>query len=892
MQTKNKTAYIIDGHAMCYRAFYAIRELTNSKGQETNAIYGVVTMLKKWMRTLKPDYFAVTFDLEGATFRHDQYDQYKAQRSPMPSSLSEQIEKIRELIKAYNIPIYEKQGFEADDVFGTLATELAKQNIDVHIVTSDKDAMQLVGPHVFIFNPSKEETIGVAQVCEKFSGLGPERIIDIMALTGDASDNIPGVKGIGPKTAITLIQKWDSIDGLYANLDKVSNERQRNLLKEYEKEARMSRELVTIDCAVPIEYDLEAMRVGEPNTKALMALFEDFEFRTFLKELAPASTQTAAPRKYKTLQTIAELEKEAKRFAGASQIAVDTETTSVNAHLAHLIGLSFSISEGEAFYVPVSSSHHQGPGIPLEQALDLLRPILESEKPQKIGQNIKYDLIVLKKHGVQLAGIQFDTMIASYLINPARRAHNLDALTAQYLGEKKISFEELVGVGRARIEMDQVPLEKITEYACEDADTTFRLAKILGKRLEQDDLQEVFATVEMPLVEVLARIEENGVALDCPCLDDLSQDCAKQLDNLTIQIYKLAGEEFNINSPKQLAEILFVKLGLEPVKKTKTGASTDVEVLTKLASEHELPALLLEYRERSKLKSTYLDSLPQLINPETGRIHTSFNQAVTVTGRLSSSDPNLQNIPMRTELGRNVRKSFIPREKGHLLLAADYSQIELRLLAHYSSDPVLIEAFRANEDIHKATAALLYDVELKNVTREMRSLAKTINFSIIYGKTPYGLSQDLRISVSEADEFIHAYFKRYPKVSDYLESQKELAHRQGYVTTILGRRAYFPDIQSRNRTLRQFSERAAINAPLQGSAADLIKLAMIGIDRALSTKRMQALMIMQVHDELVFDFPKSEEADLKELVVREMEGALSLKVPLKVDVFIGESWYK
>lgn len=886
-----KKVFLLDGHALCYRAFYAIRELTNSKGESTNAIYGVETTLRKILREEKPDYIAFAFDVPKPTFRHDKYEKYKATRKPMDEDLRDQIPKIKELMRAHGIPVYEKEGYEADDILGTMAAALKSADTHVYLVTSDKDAMQLVDDKVFIYSPHKDgQILKEKDVREKFEGLGPEQVIEIMALTGDSSDNIPGVPRIGPKTALTLIKEFGSVQGIYKNLHKVKSETQRKLLEENQGLAEMSRELVTIDCATPIDFKLEDLAIREPDAAKLAELYTRYEFRNFLKELEAPGPVKQEKREYHTVTTESALTDLARRLAEAEEFAVDTETTSENPHVADLVALSFSFRELEAYCVPVSSAKHQGGGLPLETVLRELKPVLESAV-KKIGQNIKYDWIVLKQHGVNMGGLSFDTMVASYLNNPAKRNHNLDDLSYEYLGVVKIPTQELLGKGKAQIRMDAVPGEKLAEYACEDADCTFRLKNILQPLLERNQVQKLFDKLEMPLVQVLAEMEINGVKIDTGLLAEFSREAGEQLEKLTEKIYEIAGGEFNVNSTQQLSEVLFEKLKLAPVRKTKTGYSTDVEVLEKLAVEHDLPKLILEYRENMKLKSTYFDALPGLADSKE-LVHTSFNQTVAATGRLSSSEPNLQNIPIKIEAGRKIRKAFVPRAKGRKLLSADYSQIELRFLAHFSGDQALVKAFQEDTDVHTFTACLLYGVKSEKVTWEMRNVAKTINFSIIYGKTPFGLSQDLQIAISQADAFIHSYFERYPKVKDYLESQKEHARKHGFVTTILGRRAYFPDILSKNFNLRGFAERAAINAPLQGSAADLIKLAMINIQHALKREKMKALMILQVHDELVFDFPEEEEKALSQLVRAEMEKALTLKVPLKADLYVGDSWYK
>ncbi len=885
--------YLIDGSSFLYRAFYAIRALSNSKGEPTNAIYGFVTMMKKLVADHQPDSMAICFDRKEPTFRHERFDDYKAHRKPMPDDLVPQIEPIKEFCRLSKYALFEMAGYEADDLIGTLAKQGEKKGFDVFIVTSDKDAMQLVNDHIKIINPSKEDlVIDREAVKKKFEGHGPEKVVDIMALMGDSSDNIPGVPGIGPVAAIKLIHQFGSVEKLVQYAGQISSKSQQTLIKDNIKSLEMSKMLATIEVNVPVKVNWDELELQPPDDAKLLEFYKRYEFRGLTRELIPTGEAQSEKRCYATVAKEKDFKDFLVRLKKATAFSFDTETTSEDPMRAELVGFSFSWEPYCAFYIPVSSPKHKGPGLPLVDVLEQLRPVLEDSKIKKFGQNIKYDWIVLKRAGVEIQGVNFDTMIASYLVNPIKLNHNLDDISLELLGVKKITTQSLIGSGKSQISMAEVELEKISEYACEDADCVFRLESILEKRLKQDSLQELFEKVEMPLSGVLAKMEMNGVCLDTKLLGEFSKETQVELDALTGAIYEEAGEEFNINSTKQLAEILFTKMKIPPVKKTKTGFSTDVAVLEKLALNHELPKKLLEYREKSKLKSTYLDALPEMINPETKLIHTSYHQTVTATGRLSSSDPNLQNIPIKTEEGRKVRKAFVPRAKNRKLLSADYSQIELRILAHLTGDKNLTAAFNEDRDVHKFTATLLYGVKEKDVTREMRHMAKTINFSVIYGKTAFGLGQELGIPISEADTFIKNYFERYKAVKDYLEAQKETARKNGYLTTILGRRSYFPNINSKNMMERQFAERAAINAPIQGSAADLIKLAMIAIQERLEKEKRETLMIMQVHDELVFDMAPKEEEAVTKLVRSEMETAYNLKVPLKVDVFTGDSWYK
>ncbi len=893
---EGKKLFIIDGTSFCYRAFYAIRSLSNSRGEPTNAIYGFVTMMRKLIQDHEPAYLAMCFDRKEPTFRHERYKEYKAHRKPMPDDLVQQLEPIKAFCRAYQFALFEQAGYEADDLIGTLARSGEKEGFDVFIVTGDKDAMQLVDEKIKILNPNKENLIFDTEMVKKrFDGLGPEKVVDLMALMGDASDNIPGVPGIGEKTAIKLIQEFGSVDNLLKQVAHIRSKSQQALLKENEKSALLSKDLARIDTGVPLTFDWDDLQIRPPDEAELVELCKRYEFRNLLKEHSQTGESAETGRNYRTIQTEKDFQDFLEDLKKAGAFSFDTETTSSDPMRAHLVGMSFSWKNLEAAYIPVASPQHKGQGLPLEKVLKVLKPVLENEGQKKYGQNIKYDWIVMKRHGIALSGISFDTMIASYLINPLKLNHNLDDISLEYLSVKKITTESLLGKGKAERTMDEAPLEEVSRYACEDADCVFRLVPLLKERLEEQKTSELFQSVEMPLSEVLAKMEMNGVHLDLKFLAKLSEKAGEDLKALTLDIFREAGEEFNINSTKQLSEILFIKMKLPVIRRTKTGYSTDEGVLQKLALTYELPKKILDYREKSKLKSTYLDALPEMIHPETGLIHTSYNQATTATGRLSSSDPNLQNIPIKTETGREIRRAFIPRRIGKLarkLVAADYSQVELRILAHLSGDQNLTQAFEEDRDIHRFTATLLYGTSEKDVTREMRNVAKTINFSIIYGKTAYGLSQDLGISISEADGFIGEYFKRYPGIRDYLESQKEKARQDGYLTTILGRRSYFPEINSKNMQVRQFAERAAINAPIQGSAADLIKLAMIAIQRRLERDFEDTFMIMQVHDELVFDVAEASAEEVSGMVKETMEKAYSMHVPLKVDLFTGDSWYK
>ncbi|MDP3792072.1 MAG: DNA polymerase I [Candidatus Omnitrophota bacterium] len=882
-----KRLFLIDGNSFCYRAYYAIRNLSNSKGQPTNAIYGFTTMLNKIVKDEAPDMLAVAFDLKGPTFRHKKYEEYKSHRKPMPDDLVSQMPYIKQVVQAYNIPIYELEGYEADDVLATLAKRAEEKGIDTFIVTGDKDALQLVDSHIKVYSTHKEGLIYDAAKVKEAYGVGPDRITDLMALMGDATDNIPGVKGIGEKTAMELISEFGSLEGLYKNIDKVKSAARKKMLADNEKNAFLSKELAVLDMNAPIDINFKELSLKEPDQAKLAELFREFEFKALLKDAIPSEKLES---EYILIDNEKDLDDLLKELYNSKEFVFDTETTSEDPVLAKLAGISFSWKEGIAYYVGVCDGPEKKK-LDINLVISKLKNVFEDSQIKKIGQNIKYDYIVLANYGIRVKGIVFDTMVASYLLNPSKFNHNLDDISIEYLGHKMTTpIQELLGKGKNAITMDKVDVDKVCSYSCEDSDVTFRLKKILEKELTKKDLDQLFYDVEIPLIEVLARMEMNGVSIDGDYLKELSGEMEKKLDKLTKKIYELAGEEFNINSPKQLSSVLFEKLKLPIIRRTKTGISTDEDVLKKLAAKHGLPEKLLEYRELSKLKSTYVDNLPALINPETGRVHTSFNQTVTATGRLSSSTPNLQNIPIKTEEGKKIRKAFVPSGKDNVLLSADYSQIELRVLAHFSDDKNLTKAFKDGLDIHSFTASLVFGVEEKDVAPDMRNMAKTVNFGIVYGMSPYGLSQSLSIEVDKAKEFIDAYFERYPNVRQFIEDLLEEAREKGYVTTILGRRRYISEINSQDMRIRQFAERAAINTPIQGSAADIIKVAMIAIQERLMKKNLSSKMIMQVHDELVFDVNKDELKEVYEIVKDGMENIIKLKVPVEAHIEVGKNW--
>lgn len=887
--SKEKTIYLIDGSAYIYRAYHAIRGLSNSKGFPTNAVFGFTRILIKLMQEHKPVYAVMLFDAKGPTFRHEIFKEYKANRPPMPDDLSVQLPYIKEVTRGFNIPMLEMEGYEADDLVGTLARLAQDAGFSVVMVTGDKDFTQLVTEHAIIWDPMKEKTID-ADTIRKEYGVDPGQMIDVLGLAGDSSDNIPGVPGIGPKTAVSLIKSFGSIHTLYEKIDTITRKKQRENLEKYKDQALLSRKLITIHTDAPVDFSAEAFKLKSPDNAILSELFKELEFRQ-LQEAFPKAADRSR-KKYQAILGMDSLQDLMAQLEAAGLFALDTETTSQNPMQAELVGLSFSMAPDEAFYIPCA---HDYPGAPrqLERSfvLERLRLLLENPAIKKIGQNIKYDWTVLARCGIRLDGVAFDTMLASYLINPSKRAHNLDQIALDFLDHKTITYEEVVGKGNKKAGFAGVAIEKAVPYACEDADITLMAYHVLSSRLEELGLTELLQNVEMPLIPVLMKMEMTGIKVDEAKLLELSKSFEHELERIENEIYALAGEEFNIKSSQQLGTILFEKLGLPIQKKTKkkTGYSTDVSVLTQLSEHHELPALVLRHRSLAKLKSTYADNLLELIDPATGRIHTSFNQTVTVTGRLSSSDPNLQNIPVRTEEGRQIRSAFIPR-KGWTFLSADYSQIELRILAHCSGDEILIQSFVDDEDIHTRTASEVFQVFPSFITPELRRQAKAINFGIIYGMSPYRLSKELEISQKMAKTYIDNYFARYSGVKRFIDQAISDARKTRQTSTLLGRIRLLADINSSNSNVRQFAERAAINTPIQGTAADLIKLAMIKVDAALTAEGLKTTMLLTVHDELVFEVPPDEIEVAARLIKDVMEGVWELKVPLKVNISYGRNW--
>lgn len=895
------TIFLIDGHALAYRAYFAFirNPLFNSKGENTSAVFGFTRMLLMLLERYNPKYAAVVFDSAEETQRHRDFPEYKANREEMPDDMSVQLPWIFDVIEAMGIKVILEPGYEADDIIATLAKRSVDDGFDVRIVTGDKDFFQLISDRIYLIRPVKgtslDEEAGPGYLEKKY-GITPSQVVDFLALMGDKIDNIPGVRGIGEKTAIRLLKEYGSIEKIYESINEVPSESLKKKLVAGKDDAFLSYDLVKLK-EVPVDVKPEELLLQERNEEKLIEIFLRLDFHQFLKELSLKGISGRQELDYSIVRSD-NLEALADYLASRGEFVFDTETTSLDPMRAELVGISFCAEEKKAFYVPVFidvpnstnlfDSDSEGK-VPMVMLRNVLGPLMTDGKAKKIGHNIKYDKIVLENHGIHVEGISFDTMIASYLLDPERHSHSLDNLSIEFLKHRMIQYKELFEKGDKGKDIKAVPVERLAEYSCEDADFTMRLKNIFEDMLKAADMYGLFERIEVPLLSVLVRMEMSGVRLDVDRLDALSKELASELDRLSRRIFELAGESFNINSNKQLQRILFKKLELPSARKTKTGYSTDYDVLIALAEEHEIASVILEYRQLSKLKSTYIDALPKLVNPKTGRIHTSFNQTVTSTGRLSSSNPNLQNIPIRTGVGREVRSAFIPSE-GRLILDADYSQIELRIMAHLSKDEELMNAFREGVDVHTRTASRIYGIPEDQVTSEMRSRAKTINFGVIYGMGARGLSKQLGISIEEAKGFIDEYFKRYPGVRDFVERSKEEARRRGYAETILGRRRLLPDIDSKDGRMRSFSERIAVNMPVQGTAADMIKIAMINIDREITKRDLKSRMIIQVHDELVFDMAEDETEELIELVVSKMESAVALDVPIKVDVGVGKNW--
>ncbi|MFD2696943.1 DNA polymerase I [Mesonia sediminis] len=939
---QQKRLFLLDAYALIFRGYYALikNPRINSKGQDTSAIMGFVNSLFDVIKREKPDHLAVCFDKGGSKARTEMFGEYKANRDETPDVIRQSIPIIQDILKALHIPVIELEGLEADDIIGTLAKQAEKKDYQVFMVTPDKDFGQLVSENIFMYRPARMgnaiEIWGIEEVKKRFGVEKPEQVIDYLGMMGDASDNIPGLPGVGDKTAKKFIKQFGSMEGLYENIDQLKG-KMKEKVQANEELGKLSKKLATIFTDCDVEFDEQDFELSPPDTEKLMALFQELEFRRlseqFLKMYneqsnnnggltTPEANKTSQEKPtagsgqfslfgnavnqedldtsdftgyrnlentahyYQLIETGKPLELFIKQMLKQPAVCFDTETTSLNTFEAELVGIAFSWNKNKGYYLPFPEDRQEANAL-----LDQLEVFFTHESIIKVGQNLKYDIKVLAQYGMELKGPIFDTMLAHYVINPDMR-HNMDVLAETYLNYSPQPIEELIGKGRKKISMREVPLEQQKEYAAEDADITFQLKEYFGQELEATQTKKLYEEIELPLVKVLARMELEGIRVNQDFLEQLSQALEKDILALEKTIYQEAGESFNIGSPKQLGEILFGKLKLvEKPKKTKTGQySTAEDVLSYLASEHQIIADVLAWRGLMKLKSTYVDALPQQIQEKTGRIHTEYMQTVAATGRLSSNNPNLQNIPIRTERGREVRKAFIPRDENHVLVAADYSQIELRIIAALSQEDTMIEAFKNGEDIHASTAAKVFDVPLADVTREQRSNAKTVNFGIIYGVSAFGLSNQTDMSRSEAGDLIKTYYKTYPKLRDYIDKQIEFARENGYVETVLGRRRYLKDINAKNNVVRSAAERNAVNAPIQGSAADIIKVAMINIQNQLEAKNLKSKMLLQVHDELIFDVPKSELKELKQMVQYEMENAFKLSVPLDVEVGVGNNW--
>ena len=911
--SKKTPLILVDGSSYLYRAFHALPPLTNSKGKPTGAVKGVINMMRRLQKDYPESTHVVVFDAKGKTFRDDMYADYKANRPPMPDDLRLQIEPIHKIIAAMGMPMLVIEGVEADDVIGTLAVQATAAEQPVVISTGDKDIAQMINEHISMENTMTNTVMDRAGVIDKF-GIPPELIIDYLALLGDKSDNIPGVPGVGEKTALGLLQGIGGLDAIYGNLDKVADLAFRGAktmaakLEEYREQAYLSYKLATIKTDVDMPLAIDQLKNSAADKSKLLALFKEMEFKTWIKELesdepsqsppldaegaAIAKPQAPAEKDYQTVLTQSQLDGWLDKIKTAELVAIDTETTSLDYMQALLVGVSIAIKPGEAAYIPFGHDYLGAPKqLDKDAVLAQLKPILEDSAIKKVGQNLKYDMSVLAQHGIELGGIAFDTMLESYVLDSVATRHDMDSLADHYLDETTTSFSDVAGKGATQLTFNQVALEQAAPYACEDADISLRLHDALWPQLaNHPSLVNVFTDIELPLLPVLSKIERNGALVDGTQLFHQSTELAERLAELETQAWDLAGQQFNLASPKQLGEILFEKLEIPVLKKTAKGApSTKEEVLQELALDYPLPKVLLEHRGLAKLKSTYTDKLPTMINSLTQRIHTSYHQAGTATGRLSSSDPNLQNIPVRTAEGRRVRQAFVAPQDSRIV-AADYSQIELRIMAHLSEDPSLLSAFAAGEDIHQATAAEVFAVTKDKVTADMRRNAKAINFGLIYGMSAFGLARQLNIGRKQAAEYIELYFERYPGVQNYMNTIRHTAAEQGYVETAFGRRLYLPEINSRNGMRRQAAERTAINAPMQGTAADIIKLAMIKVDEWLQSSNLQSRMIMQVHDELVLEVPSSEIARVQQGLTDLMENAVSLLVPLVVDIGVGDSW--
>ena len=889
---KNNTLILVDGSSYLYRAFHAMPGLSNSSGEPTGAVYGVTNMLRRLLADHDPQYIAVVFDAKGKTFRNDLYPEYKANRPPMPEDLRPQVAWVHEIVEAMGLNLMVVEGVEADDVIGTLATQAADEGRDAIISSGDKDLTQLVNEHVNMVDTMKNVVYDHEGVVTKF-GVPPDRIIDYLTLVGDTSDNIPGVPKVGPKTAVKWLEQYGDLDNIIAHAEEIKGKVGENL-RDFLEQIPLSRALVTIKRDVKLKQEPRDLARQPLDEQRLRDLFARLEFRTWLSELGGASANkiSEASSRYSAVLTEKDLDTWIERLKKVELFAFDTETTSLSAIDAEIVGVSFTDKTGEGAYVPVA---HDYPGAPDQLSRDAvlkkLKPLLEDPKQFKVGQNLKYDAEVLANYGIDLKGIQYDTMLESYVLDSTASRHDMDSLALKYLGHKNIKFEDVAGKGKNQITFNEVPMEQAAPYAAEDADITLRLHEELWPRLQETpSLVKLFNEIELPLIDVLKRMEYTGVRIDADMLRTQSQELANRILEIEQEAHDAGGQPFNLASPKQIQEVLYDKLELPVLKKTPKGApSTAEEVLQELALDYPLPALILEWRGLSKLRSTYTDKLPLMISAKTGRVHTSYHQAVAATGRLSSSDPNLQNIPVRSKEGRRIRQAFVP-DKGNIMLSADYSQIELRIMAHLSGDNSLCEAFASGADIHSATAAEVFGAKLEDVTKDQRRHAKAINFGLIYGMSAFGLARQLKIERHAAQEYIDLYFSRYPGVKEFMDTTRATAHDTGYVETLFGRRLYLPDINASNHNRRQYAERTAINAPMQGTAADLIKLAMIAVDDWIQMQAPEIKMIMQVHDELVFEVPEKQLNEAENKIRELMTAVTELAVPLVVDVGSGNNW--
>lgn len=884
-----KRLFLIDGNSLLYRSFYAIRRLSTSKGFPTNAVYGFLNMLRKLKEREKPHYLGIVFDTKGPTIRHKAFKEYKAHRKPMPEDLVVQIPVVKKIIKAFKIPFFEHESYEADDVLGSLARRASAQNIPSIIVTHDKDLLQLVDKLTKVYNPVKEIYLDEKRVKEYF-GVSPNRVIDVLALWGDPTDNIPGVPGIGEKTSKVLINRFGSLENLIKNLSRIKNARLRDNIEQNLDKLRMSQQLVTIEKDLDIKFNLEDFTLSEPNLDELIPLLQELEFSSLLSEYMEKKEETK--KEYTIILEEAKLRHLISEIKKAKFVSLDTETDSPFPTKARLVGLSFSTKPHQGFYLPLRHDYGGVPRqIPKEKTFAFLGEVLADPKIKKIGQNIKYDYIVLKREGISLKGLDLDSMVLSYLLEPNWGKHNLNKLALTYLQVQTIPYSEIVGKGKKEVTIDAVDIEKVAPYACQDADLALQISTFLWPKVKDNDLDKLYREIELPLIEVLADMEMWGVKIDHEALKNLSLELQFDLDRLKGKVFDICEEEFNLNSPQQLGQILFEKMNLPSSRRTKITKdySTGFDILQDLSRNYPIAKYALEYRQLAKLKSTYADSLPLLVNSATGRIHTSYNQTVTATGRLSSSDPNLQNIPVRGELGQRFRQAFIPAQ-NYFLLSADYSQIELRVLAHLAEDPSLMETFLKDQDIHQETASLVFGDTSLLSKEEQRRRAKIINFSIVYGASAFSLAKELDSSTSEAQKFINLYYEKYPKVEEFLENRVKEAQEKGYSETLFGRKRPIPELRHKDKLTQQAGRRIALNTPIQGTAADLMKKAMIDIWREIKKKRLKSMMILQVHDELVFEVPNEERDEMEALVQEKMEKVFPLKVPLKVHPGWGINW--